>query len=65
MASKKEPLFYDDPTKAAFEEDKSKFRVVLPIAPSLFEIFKTKTIERNDIDKQLFVPTRVGDVVAL
>lgn len=61
IASKKEPLFYEDPTKTTFEEENLKYRIVLPIPPSLFEIYKAKTKDRDELDKQLFLPVRVGD----
>ena len=45
VASKKNTLFYEDPLQEGFGEnsdESQRFRVILPIPPSLYEIFKLK-----------------------
>ena len=66
MASKTRPLYYDDPTKIDFDTNAAdKFKVVLPLTPSLYEIYKSKNKEQSDIDKMLFKPVKAGDTSVL
>ena len=65
IASKNIVLFYEDPTRTDFQSDTDKFKIILPLCPTLFELYKSKAEGNSSIESMLFQPVKAGDCAAI
>lgn len=69
MASKTEKVFYDNPINSDLSETQNqsdlKYRVILPIPPTLFEIFKKISKHSKELEQIMFRPIKAGDSVQI
>lgn len=42
-----------------------KFKVILPLCPTLYELYKARSDRQSELDQMLFQPVRAGDCAGI